>query len=315
MGTAERRQSGTFAVLTSAALFGTTGTVLVNAPSGADPYSVGAIRLLVGAATLAVIAWASRTVGAATPSPRATAVGAVGVAVFQLGYFVAVERTGVAVGTVITIGSGPVISGVVHAMSARRAPSATWLAGTAAGVSGVALLGIAGTADGGASVVDPLGMALAVIAGAGWATFATIGRREIGRGVASSLNMAAMFGGGALLVAPVLVWHSPAWIGSWTGAAIALHLGVLTVGVAYWLYGIALRHLPAPTVITLTLLEPITAAVLGRAVVGEQVTPAGWVGVALVVVGLLVTGRAADRAPGADITPPPASPGDGTVPA
>lgn len=292
MGTAERRQSGTFAVLASAALFGTTGAVLVNAPSGADAYSVGAVRLLIGAATLAAISWAGRSAGTATPSRRATAIGAIGVAVFQLGYFVAVERTGVAVGTVVTIGSGPVISGAVHAVSARRRPSGAWLAGTAVGVLGVALLGVAGTASGDAAV-DVLGVVLAVAAGAGWATFATVGRHEIGRGVASSLNMAAMFGGGAVLVAPVLVWHSPSWVMSWSGAAIAVHLGVLTVGVAYWLYGIALRQLAAPTVITLTLLEPITAAVLGRVVVGEQVTVAGWLGVAMVVVGLLITGRVA----------------------
>lgn len=293
MGTAERRQSGTFAVLASAALFGTTGAVLVNAPGGADAYSVGAVRLLIGAATLAAISWAGRSAGTATPSRRATAIGAVGVAVFQLGYFVAVERTGVAVGTVVTIGSGPVISGAVHAVSARRRPSVAWLAGTAVGVLGVALLGVAGTASGDDAAVDAFGVVLAVAAGAGWATFATIGRHEIGRGVASSLNMAAMFGGGAVLVAPVLAWHSPSWVMSWSGVAIALHLGALTVGVAYWLYGIALRQLAAPTVITLTLLEPITAAVLGRVVVGEQVTAAGWLGVAMVVIGLLITGRVA----------------------
>lgn len=307
MGTAERRQSGTFAVLTSAALFGTTGTVLVNAPRGADAYSVGAIRLLIGAATLGAIAWLGRRGGSMRPSVAATALGALGVAVFQLGYFVAVERTGVAVGTVVTIGSGPVISGVVHALAARRRPPSTWLAGTAIGVVGVVLLGVVGTSTAdSAPAVDALGIALAVIAGGGWATFATVGRREIGRGVASSLNMAAMFGGGALLVAPVLAWHSPAWVTTATGAAIALHLGVFTVGVAYWLYGIALRHLAAPTVITLTLLEPITAAVLGRVVVGERVTAAGWAGVVLVVVGLFVTGRAA--APRSDTTT------SGTVP-
>jgi DME family drug/metabolite transporter len=105
--------------------------------------------------------------------------------------------------------------------------------------------------------------------------------------------MAALFGGGAVLVAPALAVRQPSWLLSGWGPAVALYLGVLTVGVAYWSYGHALRHLPAPTVITLTLLEPITAALLGVLVVGERLTAAGWTGVAAVVAGLVVTGRAA----------------------
>ena len=47
MGVTDRAKSGTFAVLASAALFGTTGTVLVNAPDGADaPGSPEASRLV-----------------------------------------------------------------------------------------------------------------------------------------------------------------------------------------------------------------------------------------------------------------------------
>ncbi|MFZ9628974.1 MAG: DMT family transporter [Ilumatobacteraceae bacterium] len=293
MGGTDRPKSGTFAVLASAALFGTTGTVLVNAPEGADAWSVGALRLLVGAATLVVIAAAQRRPGDRLPRPGAAAVGSLGVAVFQLGYFLAVERCGVAVGTVVTIGSGPAVSGLATAVLHRRRPGTAWLVGTATGVVGVVLLGLwgGGQVDAVGST-DAAGIALAVAAGAGWAAFAGVCRSQIQRGVQSTASMAVVFAGGAVLVAPVLVDHHPNWALEGWGPLVVGHLGVLTVGVAYWSYGYALRHLPAPTVITLTLLEPITAAVLGRLVVGEQLQTLGWVGISLVVVGLLVTGMA-----------------------
>jgi len=134
---------------------------------------------------------------------------------------------------------------------------------------------------------------LAVLAGLGWAVFATVGKHHIDRGVDSTASMAAMFSGGALLLSPLLLAHSPAWVATGPGLVIALYLGIVTVGLAYTLYGIALRHLEAPTVITLTLLEPITAALLGAIVVHEGIRPAGWVGIALVLVGLVLTATAA----------------------
>lgn len=288
MSTQPGRQHATFAVLASAALFGTTGTVLVNAPATSDPYSVGAVRLLLGGATLALVAalrrGAPRT---AKGSPSAlTSLGAVGVAVFQLCYFLAVDRTGVAVGTVATIGSGPMFAGIIAATINRRPPGSRWLLGTGLGVSGVALLGLMGRD----ATVNTAGIALAFLAGLGWAVFATVGKYQIERGRDSTASMAAMFTGGAALMSPLLIWHHAGWVVSWSGALVAVYLGVATVGFAYTLYGYALRHLAAPTVVTLTLLEPITAATLGAVVVHERILAVGWVGIGLVLAGLTLVG-------------------------
>lgn len=285
-----RRQLATFAVLASAALFGTTGTVLVNAPASADAYSVGSMRLLLGGVTLAAIASRAQKSQAASPHWPSSALGALGVAVFQLCYFLAVDRTGVAVGTVATIGSGPMFAGLIAAATERRSPPVRWLSGTALGVGGMALLGLVGQD----ASVDMVGIALAFAAGLGWATFATVGKHQIERGRDSTVSMATMFSGGAVLMAPLLIWHHPGWLTSTGGALVALYLGVATVGLAYTLYGYALRHLSTPTVVTLTLLEPITAATLGALVVHEQIRPIGWLGIALVLAGLLMVARAVD---------------------
>lgn len=269
------------AALAAALLFGTTGTVLVNAPRGADAWSVGCLRLAVGGVTLLAVA-RGRLV-----FTRAMVLGALGVAVFQIGYFLAVERTGVAIGTVVTIGSGPVLTGVIHSVRSRTLPHRSWVAGTALSITGVALLGAVGRS----ASADPAGIALAVAAGLGWAVFSTVAKDHISNGRDSTAVMASLFCGGGLLLAPFLLAHSPGWVWTARGVTVAVVLGVLTVGVAYTLYGWALRHLPAPTVITLTLLEPVTAAVLAAVVVHEGIRPSGWVGVACVLVGLTVTAR------------------------
>ena len=262
--------------------------MLVNAPATADPYSVGAVRLLIGGATLAAVAASRRSPRMAM---RTTVVGAIGVAVFQLCYFLAVGRTGVAVGTVATIGSGPMFAGLIAAAIDRRAPPARWLIGTGLGIGGVALLGLMGRG----ATVDTAGIALAFSAGFGWAVFATVGKHQIQRGRDSTASMAAMFSGGAVLLAPLLVWHHPNWVASGSGILVALYLGVATVGVAYTLYGYALRHLTTPSVVTLTLLEPITAATLGAVVVHERILAIGWVGICLVLVGLVLVAYTDDR--------------------
>ena len=222
---------------------------------------------------------------------RTTAVGAIGVAIFQLCYFLAVDRTGVAVGTVATIGSGPMFAGLIAAAIDRRAPPARWLIGTGLGVGGVALLGLMGRD----TTVDTAGIALAFAAGLGWAVFATVGKHQIEHGRDSTASMAAMFSGGAVLLAPLLVWHHPNWVASGSGILVAVYLGVATVGVAYTLYGYALRHLTTPSVVTLTLLEPITAATLGAVVVHERILAIGWVGICLVLVGLVLVAYTDDR--------------------
>jgi DME family drug/metabolite transporter len=58
--------------------------------------------------------------------------------------------------------------------------------------------------------------------------------------------------------------------------------------VAYVLFGAGLARVDAGTATTLTLFEPVVAAVLGVAVVGERLGAWAWTGTGLVLLGLLV---------------------------
>ena len=221
--------------------------------------------------------------------------GGIGVAVFQLLYFVATTRTGVAVATVVTIGSGPLFSGVIHSAITHRMPSRSWRVGTASCICGVALVALTGDRD----AVDLGGVLAALGSGFGWASFTTLSKHQIGRGLAATMSLGCMFTAAAVMTGPLMLFQPMAWLLTGRGSLVAVYLGVATLAIAYTLYGRGLSFLTAPTVITLTLVEPVTAAVLAAAVLGERITAAGWAGVAVVVVGLAITSRgsAVDRSP------------------
>ncbi|HET9554878.1 MAG TPA: DMT family transporter [Anaeromyxobacteraceae bacterium] len=283
------------AVLGAAALFGTTGTSQALGPGSTTALGVGSVRLAVGALALAAVALVQRPAGGRAWRRHLPAllVGGLAVAAYQLGWFFGLRRTGVALGTIVGIGSGPVFAGLIHLVRERGGLSRAWAAGTALTVAGAALLALRGAGGAG---TDPLGLAAMVGAGLSYAVYAQAAKHAIDQGLDATGAMAGVFGVGAVLMAPLLAVEPLGWLATGRGLAMALHLGVLTIGLAYWLYGWGLHHLPVPTVVTLTLAEPLTAAILGVALLGERLGPMGWLGAAIVAVGLVVAGRG--EAPG-----------------
>lgn len=284
------------AVVGAAALFGTTGTAQALGPGGATPLGIGAVRLAIGAAVLAVVALAERPPQGSRWWQHAPAllIGGAAVAAYHLAWFAGLRRTGVALGTIVGIASGPVFAGLYHVARRPHGLSVAWSLGTGLTVGGAALLATHGTTG---TPSDPLGLLLMVSAGLSYAVYAQASKHAMDAGLGASQTMAGVFGAGAILMAPLLSREPMGWLATARGSAMALHLGVLTVGLAYWLYGKGLRRLAVPTVVTLTLAEPLTAAVLGVAVLGERLGPSGWLGAAVVAAGLFVAGRG-DRAGG-----------------
>jgi DME family drug/metabolite transporter len=286
------RKLATAAIVAAAILFGTTGTVLAKGPDGTTALGVGTVRLLMGGTVLCLIARLRREV---FPHPgrwwRSMLAGGVAVAAYQLLFFEATTRAGVAIGTVTTIASGPVFSGLIESVRHRRPPPRAWMLGSVLAIVGVAMLGVVGRP----ATPDPVGVLAALGSGLGWAVYATVGQWQIRRGLPATVSMAAMFTAAGVLCSPLLFVEPLAWLTTPDGVAMALYLGVVTVGVAYTLYGSGLRSLPAPTVITLTLAEPLTAALLAWLLLDETIGPWGAVGIAVVAAGLVITARDAVR--------------------
>jgi DME family drug/metabolite transporter len=142
-------------------------------------------------------------------------------------------------------------------------------------------------AGGGDAAISAPGVALAIVAGAAYATYTLAAKRLLAAGHAPETVMAAAFGLGALALAPVLAVTGAGWVLHPGGAALALFLGSVPTAVAYLLFARGLQRLTAAETATLTLAEPLTATLLGVVVLSERLTVPAACGAALVLAGLL----------------------------
>jgi len=304
-------------VLLAAVCFGTTGTAAALGPD-AGALSVGAARIVIGGGVLGLIAWglsrsraSLRTADASATDvvmPLAThaaarmpgwlviALGAAGVVAYQPAFFAGTAANGVAVGTVVALGSAPVLTGALDWVLYRRFPGVWWLVATAIATAGVALLGFgsAGEHGEGASA-DPFGLLASLGAGLSYAVYALAGKELILRGWESTASMGAVFGWAAVASVPLLLATEVSWLFTPGGALMALWLGLVTTTLAYVLFGLGLRGLRASTVATLTLAEPLTASALGLLLLGERLAPLAVVGLLVLAAGIVVLTVASSR--------------------
>ncbi len=290
---------GPLPILAAAVLWGTTGTASSFAPESAPAAAIGSAGLvlgglllfLTGRGSLALVRRGDRT------TRWSLALGALAVAGYPLAFYPAVAQTGVAVATVITLGSAPVFAGLLAWLTGQARPTARWTAATLAAVLGCAVLVLGSELTGAQSAADPAGVLLALLAGLSYSAYALIAERLIQRGHSSNAVMGTMFAGGGIAVLPVVLATGTAWLATVEGALVTLHLAVFTVFLAYRLFGQGLRNTPASVATTLTLAEPAVAALLGVVVVGERLPAVSWAGLAVLALGLAVL-RAPARRPG-----------------
>jgi DME family drug/metabolite transporter len=205
-------------------------------------------------------------------------------AAYQGAFFGGVARTGVAVGTVVALGSGPVFTGLAGRWVEGRAPPRLWYGSTALAVVGGALIASgSGTAE-----ADVVGLAAALGAGAAYATYTLASKRLLDGGLGPNEVAAGAFTIGALVSLPLLAVRPVAWLGTGRGLAVALFLGIFPTALAYLLFGRGLQILSGAVVTTLTLAEPATAVVLGALVLGERPGRAALLGMTVVLAGIAV---------------------------
>jgi DME family drug/metabolite transporter len=278
--------------------------------AAAHPLLVGVARLAVAAPLLLV---AARLVEGrlSLGAPRAALTAGLCMAAYQVCYFLAVPRSGVAVTALVAICSAPLfIAGLAAVALGERLGSRSATA-LALGVAGTALLVLGPR---GAGELTPGlfgGVVLALGAGLAYALYAVVTKR--GLGAAPPLALAAMtFTIGAAALAPALLVASAAPAGPLpppavqsVGASLAeqvrrgwpllLYLGVVPTAIAYALYTLGLRRVRATVAGIATLLEPLTATLLGVLAFGERLGPPGAAGAALLLAALVllaVPGRA-----------------------
>nr|WP_202523208.1 DMT family transporter [Streptomyces sp. SID4925] len=201
-----------------------------------------------------------------------------GLTVFQSAYFAAVEATGLAVGTVVTLGAGPVLIAVGARLTMGERLGAGGVAAVAGALAGLGVLVLGG----GTAEVRPAGVLLALLAASGYAAI-TLLTRWLGRDGTSGDALATSawaFGIGAVGLLPLalaegLVPHTdaPGQVG-W----LMVYVAAVPTALAYALYFAGAAVVRSATVSVIMLLEPVSAAVIAVTVLGERLTAAMAIG-------------------------------------
>lgn len=276
---------GVTLVLLAALCWGTTGTAQSFGSGATSAYWVGALRLLVSAVFFGLLLAATGGLAMLARLPRAPVLLAgLGMAAYNLAFFAGVKATGVAVGTAVALGSGPIWAGLLQALGGQRLPGRWWL-GTALAVAGGIVMVGAGSPGG--QPLSVLGIALCLLAGLSYAGYALVNARLVAAAAPAPVT-AAVFGVATLIALPAALAIAGLPAPTARDGLVVLWLGVVATGVAYLLFSHALRHIAAATGVTLALAEPVTAFVLAVLVVGERPGWAAAGGGLLVLAGLLI---------------------------
>jgi DME family drug/metabolite transporter len=287
--------AGIVFVLVAALLWGTTGTAAAMAPS-VGPLAIGAAAMGIGgllqAAAASRVTFTHRR--ALTAQWRTVMVSAGAVAVFPLAFYSSMRLAGVAVGTVVSIGSAPPAAALIERIVDHHPLSRGWALGTTVGVSGVLALALAHPGESApatttAAAQPELGIALGLLAGFTYALYSWGAARVMRSGLPSRPVMGAVFGLGGILLLPVLALTGAPIITSGTHLAVAAYLAIVPMFLGYILFGRGLATIAASTATTVSLLEPAVAALIAVIVLREHLPPMGWLGLGLLFASLIIT--------------------------
>jgi len=270
-------------VLLGAILWGTTGTAQTFLPEDAHPFVVAAARSAIGGLTLLIPLLVMRKINFKKWSWKETLLAALCIGLFQMLFFSSVKLTGVAIASVVAIGSAPVFSGLVEWFIFKQRPTRIWMLSTLFALVGCGFLFL----NSGAVTVNPTGVFLSLGAGIVFAIYTMaskvlVAKQDAVSAVAMTFSVAAVF------LSPFYVLNGAAWTVQPVNALILLYLGIGTTTLAYVFYTTGLKKIPSSSALTLSLAEPTTAAVLGVLVVGEVFTWNSWVGIILLLGSIVV---------------------------
>nr|WP_237448629.1 EamA family transporter [Nocardioides flavescens] len=221
---------------------------------------------------------------------RSAVLGVLNVGLFFWLVYLSAQLLPSAVAATVMATSSVVLALLAWLLLGQR-PAVAHLVGGVVGVGGVALL-LLGGAGSGAERIDPVGVVCAVAAMLCSSLGFVLARRwSGGADLLATTSWQLLAGGAGLAVAAAVSGDG------WPPLDVptALGFGYVTVvatalALVCWYAG--LRHLPTSTVGLVGLLNPLTGVALGCLVFGEVLGARQWLGVVLVVGGVLLGQRA-----------------------
>jgi DME family drug/metabolite transporter len=281
--------SGHIAIVLAATSWASLGIAMKLSLGQVSALSIAAARIGIGGVALMVFTAKPRRVAALVASKHRclmVTTAALAMAAHQVLLFASFQLAGVAIGSVVSLGTSPLFIGLVAWLVHREQPSIRWWMSTAVAVVGCALL-VAGK-ESGTGTDQSLGTLCALGAGFAFAVFTLAASKLVNDGACSRAVIASSFFVAGLMLLPVLAVSGSGWILQGNApVGMAYIVIVATVG-AYLMYGHGIRKLPAHVVGTLSLAEPAGGALLAVLVLNEHLPSTGYLGIFAILAALLL---------------------------
>jgi len=250
--------------------------------AGADPMAFAALRVISGAVTLLLLATFDRpALRQATTQVRARVLGALSLAIYLVGFSLALVWVDAGIGTLILFGTVQLclFGGAV----AVKEPTGLlkWL-GMATAMAGLILL-LWPTKTGVEGVTSVWGPVAMVVGAVGWAGYTWLGRTSGPPLAASAINFAVVAVGFA-------VWWASGLAGAVSGDQVvyAVLSGALASGVGYAMWFWILPQITASTAGVAQLSVPVIAVFAGALFLGETLVVKTLIAAAIVLGGIAI---------------------------
>lgn len=295
----KRSIKGTILILFAAVLWGTTGTSQGLAPEGVSSSVIGTTRLLLGG--LALIAVHVIINGNEIYSNSKTnednnsikniycwIMGIITVATYQITFFYGVKMSGVAIGTIVAIGSSPLWAGILGYIFLKEKPYRIWYISTIMSIFGLFLL-----------IINPrstnldfsvMGTILTLLAGLSYAIYA-LSAKILLKIYRPDFVMTIFFLGAGILLSPIIFFNDMKWIITTRGFIMVVHLGLFATALSYFFFSRGLKLIHISKASTLSLAEPLTASILGIMVLNENLTFNNFLGIIIIFVSLTMLSK------------------------
>jgi DME family drug/metabolite transporter len=221
------------------------------------------------------------------PPPRPVIALGVLLAIHWSLYFAAIKQTSVASAVLITY-AAPIFMAMLAPLLIREHVPPVSIAALGVSMVGITAISLAGGS--GDEAVRAGGVVLAVLAAVTYA-FLIVLLKRYGSEVHPTTVIVWQEGTAAVVLAPALLFASYDSLGA-VDVGYLLLLGIVLTGLTGVVYVAALKWVPATTAGILAYMEPVSAALLAAAILGEALTPAVIVGgAAIVAAGVVVAAR------------------------
>lgn len=280
------RYLGSLAIVLASILWGTTGTVATFAPSLSSLF-IGAVAMGIGGILQCVLAIPQiiKERDLLIQHISFLIVGAVAVMIYPLAFYSSMRLSGVTIGTVVSIGSAPILSAIIEYVKGDFRLTRRWFIGAMFGILGMILLSFS---ENHSITIENnhiiFGILLGLIAGFTYALYSWSARQLMLKTISTTSAMGATFGCGGILLIPVMVLTGSGLFDSLTNISVCVYMALIPMFLGYLCYGFGLSKISASTATTITLLEPVIAAVLAILVVGERLPLIGCIGILFILI-------------------------------